>query len=102
MHAMSAAHKTLPLGVWVRVTSRINGKQAVVRINDRGPFVKGRIIDLSFAAAKVLGVDGPGTASVRIEALGFRQTDAAGKVAYLQPRSYSIGSYSVQVGAFTV
>lgn len=102
MHAMTAAHKTLPLGIWVRVTSRTNGKQTMVRINDRGPFVKGRIIDLSYSAAKILDVVGPGTMPVRIEALGYRETDAAGNAVYRQPRSYSIGSYSVQVGAFAV
>jgi rare lipoprotein A len=102
MYAMTAAHKTLPLGVCVRVTNRANGRQAVVRVNDRGPFVKGRIIDLSYSAAKELGVVGPGTAPVRIEALGFRETGADGTVGYRQPGSYSAGSYSVQVGAFTV
>jgi rare lipoprotein A len=102
MHAMTAAHKTLPLGVWVRVTSQVNGRQAIVRVNDRGPFIKGRIIDLSYSAARELDVVGPGTAPVRIEALGYRETDSAGKVAYRHPGSYTIGSYSVQVGAFTV
>jgi len=102
MYAMTSAHKTLPLGVFVRVTNRANGRQAVVRVNDRGPFVKGRIIDLSFAAAKELGVIGPGTAPVRIEALGYRETVADGSAVYRQPASYTVGSYSVQVGAFSV
>ena len=62
MYAMTAAHKTLPLGVYVRVTNKQNGQSAVVRVNDRGPFVDTRIIDLSYAAAKQLGVVGPGTA----------------------------------------
>jgi rare lipoprotein A len=80
MHAMTAAHKTLPLGVYVKVRNRDNGREAVVRVNDRGPFVKGRVIDLSYSAAKVLGVDVAGTAPVRIEALGYRGsgTEAAG------------------------
>ena len=52
MHAMTAAHKTLPLGVYVRVHNNKNGRETVVRENDRGPFVKGRIIDVSYAAAK--------------------------------------------------
>lgn len=102
MHAMTAAHKTLPLGVWVRVTNRASGKQTIVRVNDRGPFVKGRIIDLSYSAAKELDVVGPGTAPVRIEALGYREIDGTGRIAYRQPKSYTVGSYSVQVGAFTV
>jgi rare lipoprotein A len=57
MHALTAAHKTLPFGTYVRVTNLNNGKSVVVRINDRGPFIKGRIIDLSYAAARKLGLD---------------------------------------------
>lgn len=102
MHGMTAAHKTLPLGVWVKVTNKANGREAVVRVNDRGPFVKSRILDLSFAAAKELGVVGPGTAPVRIEALGFREQDAAGHVAWRQPKSYTVDSYAVQIGSFSV
>lgn len=101
MYAMTAAHKTLPLGTWVRVTNRSNGRQTVVRVNDRGPFVEGRIIDLSYAAAEKLGVVGPGTAPVRIEALGFREQDATGRVVYRQTSGKEIGSYAVQVGAFS-
>ena len=66
MHAMTAAHKTLPIPVYVHVRNLDNGRSAVVRVNDRGPFVEGRIIDLSWAAARKLGVDGPGTANVEI------------------------------------
>ncbi len=57
-HELTAAHKTLPFGTRVRVTSLVNGKEVVVRINDRGPFIKGRIIDLSRAAALALGLTG--------------------------------------------
>ncbi|NIQ93710.1 MAG: septal ring lytic transglycosylase RlpA family protein [Desulfuromonadales bacterium] len=102
MHAMTAAHKTLPMGVYVKVRNRANGREAIVRVNDRGPFVKSRIIDLSYAAAKKLGVDGPGTAPVRVEALGYKKTDRGGHVTYRQPESYSVGSFSIQVGAFSV
>ncbi len=102
MYAMTAAHKTLPLGVFVQVTNKANGRQTVVRVNDRGPFVKGRVIDLSYSAARALEVVGPGTAPVRVEALGYRETDRAGNVTYQQPRTYDVGSYSVQIGAFTV
>jgi rare lipoprotein A len=97
MHAMTAAHKTLPLGVFVRVRNRDNGREAVVRVNDRGPFVKGRIIDLSYSAAKSLGVDIAGTAPVRIEALGYR---GSGKGEYRTPDNYDAGTYTVQVGSF--
>jgi rare lipoprotein A len=102
MHEWTAAHKTLPMNVYVRVINRSNGCQCVVRINDRGPFVKGRIIDLSYAAAKELGVVGPGTASVRIEALGYREAVAGGSITYRRPASYVAGPFTVQVGAFTV
>ncbi|WP_448579969.1 septal ring lytic transglycosylase RlpA family protein [Thermaurantiacus sp.] len=63
---LTAAHKTLPLPSWVEVTNLDNGRQLVVRINDRGPFVEGRIIDLSRRSAQLLGVDGPGLARVRV------------------------------------
>ncbi len=69
MHAMTAAHLTLPLGSIVRVTNVKTGHSAVVRITDRGPFVEGRILDLSLAAAKALDVYIPGTAKVRLEVL---------------------------------
>jgi rare lipoprotein A len=97
MHALTAAHKTLPLGVHVRVRNLENGREAVVRVNDRGPFVKGRIIDLSYAAAKKLGVDIAGTARVHVEALGFRDSNAD---RYRALDSYDAGNYTVQVGAF--
>ncbi len=103
MYAMTAAHKTLPMNVHLRVTNRSNGHSTVVRINDRGPFVKGRIIDLSYSAAKELGVVGPGTAPVRIEALGYSEKVQPGTaVTYRQPESYDAGQFMVQVGAFTV
>jgi len=69
MYAMTAAHKTLPFGTYVKVTNLTNGKSAVVRINDRGPFVKGRIIDLSFAAANKLEMSETGVAPVQITVL---------------------------------
>jgi rare lipoprotein A len=99
MHAMTAAHKTLPLGVYLKVHNRENGRETTVRVNDRGPFVKGRILDLSYAAAKELGVDAVGTALVRIEALGYKQT-GRGKERYKAPTTYDAGNYTVQVGAF--
>ena len=97
MYAMTAAHKTLPLGVYVKVQNRENGREAVVRVNDRGPFVKGRVIDLSYSAARALGVDIAGTAPVRIEALGYRGT---GVDQYKTPENYDAGNYTVQVGSF--
>jgi len=64
--ALTAAHRTLPFGTPVRVTNRRNGRSVVVRINDRGPFVKGRIIDLTPAAARVLGISGLGRVTVDV------------------------------------
>jgi len=69
---MTAAHKTLPMNTIVRVTNRRNGLSAVVRINDRGPFVNSRIIDLSNAAARKIKMVGTGTAPVLLEVLGFK------------------------------
>ena len=66
MYAMTAAHKTLPIPAYVRVENLDNGKSAIVRVNDRGPFHTGRIIDLSYAAATKLGVIATGTANVRV------------------------------------
>ncbi|MDX8397982.1 MAG: septal ring lytic transglycosylase RlpA family protein [Mariprofundaceae bacterium] len=69
MHALSAAHKTLPMPSMVKVTNLENGRSIIVRVNDRGPFVKSRIIDLSYAAAKALAYDQQGTARVRVQVL---------------------------------
>ncbi len=67
MYTMTAAHKNLPLPSFVRVTNKENGKQVIVRVNDRGPFHDGRVIDLSYAAAYKLGMLNTGTAPVRVE-----------------------------------
>ena len=77
MHRMTAAHKTFPMNTLVRVTNLRNGRHAVVRINDRGPFVDNRIIDLSFAAAKDLGMVRAGTAAVRVTVLGSAKSAIA-------------------------
>jgi len=90
MYAMTAAHRILPFQTRVRVTNLENGKKTELRINDRGPFVAGRIIDLSFSGAKAIGMVGTGTAKVRIEAIGF----AGGQSPSLQ------GIFAVQVGSF--
>ena len=93
MYAMTAAHKTLPLPTRVRVTNLENGRNAELRVNDRGPFVDGRVIDLSYAAARELGVVRRGTARVRIVALeagGSGQPDPpAGAYAYLQAGAFA-------------
>lgn len=69
MHRMTAAHRTLPFGTRVKVTNLGNGRAAIVRINDRGPFIKGRLLDLSYAAARQLRLVGPGTGLVRLDVL---------------------------------
>lgn len=66
---MTAAHRTLPFGTKVRVTNVQTGKAVVVRINDRGPFIRGRIIDLAYGAARTVGLLGTGIAKVRLEIL---------------------------------
>jgi rare lipoprotein A len=65
-HGYTAAHRTLPFGTKVLVTNVKTGKSVIVRINDRGPFIKNRIIDVSYGAAKVLGMTGAGVATVKI------------------------------------
>jgi rare lipoprotein A len=92
MHGLTAAHKTLPLGTLVRVRHLQNQRTVELRINDRGPFVGSRVIDLSYEAARQLGVVGPGTAPVEVVAIGV----LAGSSVDL----YS-GNFTFQVGAFT-
>lgn len=88
MHAMTAAHLTLPLGSVVRVTNLNTGRRALVRITDRGPFIPGRIVDLSLAAAKKLDVYLPGTAEVKLEVME-------------SPSPLDIGGkWAVQIGGF--
>ena len=88
MNAMTAAHLTLPLGSIVRVTNVKTGHTALLRITDRGPFVEGRILDLSLAAAKALDVYGPGTAKVRLEVLEAPAALDSG------------GRWAIQIGSF--
>ena len=97
MHEMTAAHKTLPLGTYVKVFNLDNDRETDVRINDRGPFVRGRIIDLSYEAARRVGVVGPGTASVEITAIGQEIKSGTDKVV---PVDYNTGNFTFQVGAF--
>mgnify|MGYP001544889371 FL=1 len=101
MYAMTAAHKTLPLGTYVRVHNLENNRKLEVRINDRGPFVRGRIIDLSYTAAKELGLVGSGTAKVEIVALGTpAATDGGAGPTFVRGDYYS-GNFTFQVGAFS-
>jgi rare lipoprotein A len=76
---MTAAHRTLPFGTMVRVTNVSNGKSVTVRVNDRGPFVKGRVIDLSRAAAQRLGIARAGLAEVKVEVVQAPTAVAGGR-----------------------
>lgn len=69
MYELTAAHRTLPMGTRLRVTNLTNGRSVIVTITDRGPFARRRVIDLSFAAARAIGMIGPGTAPVQLEIL---------------------------------
>ncbi|MGD8229627.1 MAG: septal ring lytic transglycosylase RlpA family protein [Desulfobacteraceae bacterium] len=103
MYKKSAAHKTLPIGTHVLVLNLSNKKSSVVRINDRGPFVKGRIIDLSYAAGKEIGLLGPGVVRVKIVALGKEvgrlQSDGESRP-LVELRDMERGEFTIQVGAF--
>ena len=88
MNAMTAAHRTYPLGSIVRVTNVKTGHSALVRITDRGPFIPGRVLDLSLAAARKLDVWQPGVAQVKVELLQSGASAASG------------GKWAVQIGGF--
>jgi rare lipoprotein A len=106
MYAMTAAHKTLPLPVYARVTNLQNGRSVVVRINDRGPFIDNRIVDLSYTAAERLDMIGPGTALVELEVLDARPDGmpsppaaAAATATAAPPEARSPASASADAGA---
>jgi len=108
MHALSAAHKTLPLPTLVRVTNLDNGRTVIVRVNDRGPFVKDRLIDLSYAAAKQLGYADRGTAHVRVQTLDMPAPNRENILAtrsepktISRPDTTSAGKIFIQLGAFS-
>ena len=104
MHALTAAHKTLPLPTYVEVTNLTNGKSVIVRVNDRGPFVSNRIIDLSYAAARRLEMIDTGTSLVEVRALtGSHTVSATSPQTSAQSAdriAQSAATLYVQVGAF--
>ena len=107
MHAMTAAHTTLPLPTWVEVTNLVNGKHVVVKVNDRGPFVDNRLIDLSYAAATALDMVGTGTTRVEVRTVAppiDAYRTAAPVLAAVQPPqatpAASVERMFLQVGAF--
>ncbi|MBI4698044.1 MAG: septal ring lytic transglycosylase RlpA family protein [Nitrospirae bacterium] len=97
MYAMTCAHKTFPFGTNLRVTNPVNNKSVVVTVNDRGPFIPGRDLDLSYSAAKEIGLVGPGVGRVRIEHLG-RNMRYVKRVEFMP--LIASGPFTVQVGAF--
>ena len=88
MHKLTAAHRTLPLGSVAVIRSASTGRQVTVRINDRGPFAKGRVLDLSLAGAQALGMIGHGTDQIELRVVGF------------QGRTADMGFLRVQIGSF--
>ncbi|HXV69254.1 MAG TPA: septal ring lytic transglycosylase RlpA family protein [Nitrospira sp.] len=88
MHGLTAAHRTLPLGSIAVVHSLTSGRRVTVRINDRGPFARGRVLDLSLAGAQALGMTGNGTDQVELRVVGY------------SPRPEGMGVLRVQIGAF--
>ncbi len=103
MFGYTAAHRILPFNTQVRVKNPTNNKEILVRINDRGPFLKERILDLSYRGAKELGLVGPGTAWIELEALGILEEgeENGQKVTRLvQQVDFQQGDFSVQIGAF--
>jgi rare lipoprotein A len=88
MHKLTAAHRTLPLGSIAVVRSVTTGKEVTIRINDRGPFAKGRVLDLSYAGARTLGMIGQGTDQIELRVIGF------------QGRASDMGFLRVQIGSF--
>ncbi|HEX7092681.1 MAG TPA: septal ring lytic transglycosylase RlpA family protein [Nitrospiraceae bacterium] len=89
MHQLTAAHRTLPLGSIAVVRSMSTGQQVTVRINDRGPFARGRVLDLSLAGAHALGMTGAGTDQIELRVVGY------------QGRTADMGVLRVQVGSFS-
>jgi len=89
MHQLTAAHRTLPLGSVAVVRSLTSGRQVTVRINDRGPFARGRVLDLSLAGANAIGMTGNGTDQIELRVIGY------------SPRPQGMGVLRIQIGAFS-
>jgi len=103
MYDFTAAHKTLPMNTILKVTNLNNGRSVRVRINDRGPFVANRIIDLSKAAAQKIDMIGTGTAPVKLEVIGFagRNKMPTNKELKSSPKSVAESDFALQIGSFS-
>lgn len=99
MEALTAAHRTLPLGTWVLVTNVENGKQVRVRINDRGPYLYGRVLDLSLAGARELDMVDSGVAAVQLEVVGDQGVNPVSS-ADLLPLPFAVRSAAVDEALF--
>ena len=97
MHQLTAAHRTLPLGSIAVVQSMNTGRQVTVRINDRGPFARGRVLDLSLAGANALGMTGSGTDDIELRVVGYQ-----GRVAEMGALRVQVGSFSDQQNALNL
>lgn len=102
MYKFTAAHRTLPLPAWLKVTNLENGRWLHVRVNDRGPFHDGRVIDLSYATAYHLGMIDQGTAKVQLEYAGLERNDDESPIASRRPGQggFGLGPFLLQVGVF--
>ena len=100
MYAMTAAHKTLPMNTMLLVKNMNNGKEIIVRVNDRGPFVQGRVVDLSYTAAQKLSIVKPGTSRVKLVALAEKSLFARSPGGKSKLPDLYRGEYYIQVGAF--
>lgn len=103
MHTLTAAHRTLPLGTIVRVTNVVNGRHVVIRINDRGPYVNGRILDVSYAAAKRLDMLRDGISAIQLEVVGqhglatiFNES-TGGQMGAVSPQATALHPVSVSI-----
>lgn len=96
-NALTAAHRTLPFNTYVKVIDLNNGRNVVVRINDRGPYARGRIIDLSKRAAEILHMIGPGTARVKLVLVHGNEQDVHKNLSY----NKGVGLFAVQIGAYS-
>jgi len=106
MYQMTAAHRTLPLGTWVEVIHVETGRSVQVRVNDRGPFIAGRVIDLSYGAARVLGMLGQGVVPVRVRPLSAVAAHATAAPVAAAPApgarvAAPPGRFTMQLGSFT-
>jgi rare lipoprotein A len=102
MYGRTAAHRTLPFGTRVQVTNLDNGREIELTINDRGPFIRGRILDVTYTAARELGMIGPGTARVELRVLGGAVRASRGELGKLETVEEALADrlFTVQVGAF--